>query len=121
MKGEMLKTLVDLKETLDAAQEMHKIKEQGDLWDLGIGVIDWSERAICETMLNFTNVMNYFGKREEALIYAVQASLWALKCIEDLKQVLVFRSRGLRFNDEKKFFDYSQTYFDLVLLYGLTL
>ena len=81
----MLKTLVDLKETLGAAQEMHKIKDQIDLWDLGTAVIDWPERAICETMHNFTNVINYFGKREEALIYAVQASLWALKCIEDVK------------------------------------
>ena len=100
---------------------MHKIKDQIDLWDLGTAVIDWPERAICETMHNFTNIMNYFGKREESLIYAVQASLWALKCIEDVKQCLVFKSRGLRLRDEKKFFDYSQTYFDLVLLYGLTL
>ena len=72
MKSEFLKTLVDLKETLGAAQEMHKVKDQSlDLWDQGNAVTQWPERAIAETMHNFTNVMNYFNKREEALIYAV--------------------------------------------------
>ena len=67
----MLKTLINLKKSLEAAQEMHRIKENKEIWDNGTSIYEWPDRAICETMHNFTNCMNYFGKKQEALIYAV--------------------------------------------------
>lgn len=100
----MVKSLIYLKKALNSVQDLHILSEISDQWEFGLSIYTWPDRGISETLHNMTNCIIYFDKKQEALIYAVQSSLWAASCIEKLKQTLVFRRKILKSEDENKFY-----------------